>query len=248
MRPRARGVRQEAPSSRRGADRWSGGKSPRKGNSVQAKEDRRALTARRGTGAIVAYSPHVGTHRGRLRNLHGKQLLESHTLSASRCMSATSSQLHGALMRAGQLLLAGELEQAAAACRSILQGAPDQPAAIHMLGLAQARLGAPAEAEPLLRRSLSLEPANQDFRLNFGNFLRDLGRLTEAEAEYRGVLAQVPGASKARHQLALTLADLGRHAEAESEARQTLAADPRDAESWSLLGYVLANQGRLLEA
>jgi len=163
-------------------------------------------------------------------------------------MIATSSQLQSALLRAGQLLQQGEWEQAAAACRSVLEGAPDQPAATHWLGLARARLGAPAEAETLLRRSLLLEPANHEFRLNFGNFLRDLKRLSEAEAEYRSVLAQVPGARKARHQLALTLDDLGRLAEAETEARRTLAAEPRDAESWSLLGFVLANQGRLLEA
>ncbi len=115
-------------------------------------------------------------------------------------------------MRAGQLLLQGELEQAAAACRSVLEGAPDQPAATHLLGLARAGLGVPAEAEPLLRRSLRLDPANHEFRLNFGNFLRDLGRLSEALAEYREVLAQVPGARKARHQLALTLDELGRRA------------------------------------
>jgi Flp pilus assembly protein TadD len=137
-------------------------------------------------------------------------------------MNATSSQLQGALIRAGQLLLQGELQQSAAACRSVLERAPDQPAATHLLGLAQARLGVPGEAEPLLRRSLSLEPANHEFRLNFGNFLRDCGRLSEAEAEYRQVLAQVPGARKARHQLALTLFDLGRRAEAETEARRTL--------------------------
>src|SRR5580698_4869196 len=106
---------------------------------VQAREDGCGLrTARYGMGAIVTSPPHIAAHRGRLRNPHEKQSLASYTLSASQCMSATSPQLHGALMRAGQLLLGGELEQAEAACRSILQGAPDQPAATHILGLAQA--------------------------------------------------------------------------------------------------------------
>lgn len=163
-------------------------------------------------------------------------------------MIGTASELQGALARAGVLLQQGEYEQAAAACRSVLAAVPDQPAATHLLGLARARLGLPVDAETLLRRSLSLEPANHEFQVNFGNFLRRQGRLSEAEAEYRAVLSRFPVARKARHQLALTLDDLGRHAEAETEARRSLAEEPREAEGWSLLGFVLTNQGRLLEA
>jgi Flp pilus assembly protein TadD len=160
----------------------------------------------------------------------------------------SESELQSAMARAGEFLQQGQPEQAATACRSVLATLPDHPAATHMLGLARGRLGEAVEAESLLRRSLSLEPANHQFRVNFGNFLRRLGRLSEAEAEYRAVLARFPGARKARHQLALTLDDLGRRAEAEAEARRSLAEDPREAEGWSLLGYVLSNQGRLLEA
>ena len=162
-------------------------------------------------------------------------------------MIGTASELQGAMARAGALLQQGQFEQAAAACRSVLAMLPDHPAATHLLGLARGRLGDPTGAETLLRRSISLEPANHEFRVNFGNFLRRLGRLSEAEAEYRAALARFPGARKARHQLALTLDDLGRGVEAEAEARRSLAEDPRG-ESWSLLGFVLKNQGRVLEA
>jgi len=159
-----------------------------------------------------------------------------------------TAELQSAMARAGELLQQGQLDQAADLCRSVLAALPDHPAATHLLGLALARLGDAAGGETLLRRSLSLQPANHEFQVNFGNVLRRLGRLSEAEAEYRTVLARVPGARKARHQLALTLDDLGRPAEAEAEARRALAADPGEAEAWSLLGFVLTNQGRLLEA
>jgi Flp pilus assembly protein TadD len=163
-------------------------------------------------------------------------------------MSSSPAELQSALVRANQLLERGNLEEAAAACRAVLATAPNQSAAIHLLGLARARLGATDEAELLLRRSLALEPANHQFRVNFGNFLRRMGRLSDAAAEYRAALALFPGARKARHQLALTLDDLERRAEAEVEARRLVAEEPRDSESWSLLAYVLGNQGRLLEA
>jgi Flp pilus assembly protein TadD len=152
------------------------------------------------------------------------------------------------LAQASELLQQGKLDQAAAACMSVLSAAPNHPAAIHMLGLARGRLGAAADAEQLLRRSLALQPANHQFRVNFGNFLRRLGRLQEAETEYRTVLAQFPDAPKARHQLALTLEDLGRSAEAEAEVRHLVQQLPHDAEARSLLGYILTNQQRLLEA
>jgi Flp pilus assembly protein TadD len=155
-----------------------------------------------------------------------------------------------ALSRASQLLDQGNPEQAASACISVLASAPDHPTATHLLGLARARLGVTgeAEAERLLRRSLALAADNHDFRVNFGNFLRRLGRLQDAEAEYRVALGQMPTARKARHQLALTLDDLGRRPEAEAECRNLLQRYPNDGEAWSLLGYILNNQQRLFEA
>jgi len=152
------------------------------------------------------------------------------------------------LSQAGDLLRQGAHEQAAAACLAVLAGAPDHGAATHLLGLARGRLGATEEAERFLRRSLALEPANDQFRVNFGNFLRRTGRLAEAEAEYRAVLARNPEVRKARHQLALTLADQGRPAEAEVESRRLRELHPRDPEVLSLLGYVLTKQRRLIEA
>lgn len=152
------------------------------------------------------------------------------------------------LARASELLQEGKLDEAAAACDAVLACIPHQPNATHLLGLARGRSGATAEAEQLLRRSLVLEPANHQFRVNFGNFLRRLGRFQEAEAEYRAVLTQHPEARKARHQLALTLDDLGRRAEAEAECRRLIEQDPRDSEAWLLLGFVLRNQQRRLEA
>jgi Flp pilus assembly protein TadD len=157
-----------------------------------------------------------------------------------------------ALSRASEMLQQGKPEQAATACTSVLSSAPDHPTATHLLGLAHARLGntpeGTAEAERLLRRSVTLEPGNHHFRVNFGNFLRRIGRLQDAETEYRAALAQAPDARKARHELALTLDDLGQRVEAEAECRRLLQQYPGDAEGWSLLGYILNNQQRLFEA
>jgi Flp pilus assembly protein TadD len=160
----------------------------------------------------------------------------------------SSSSVASVLTQIGAMLERGQLEEATAACLAVLAAAPENATATHLLGLARARTGSPAHAEQLLRRSIELEPANVQFQVNLGNFLRRAGRFSEAEGVYRAVLVQLPGARKARHQLSLTLDDLGRRAEAESEARRLASEQPRDAEAWSLLGYLLANQSRLFEA
>jgi Flp pilus assembly protein TadD len=152
------------------------------------------------------------------------------------------------LMQANEWLRQGQLDQAAAACASVLSAVPRHPTATHLLGLVRSRLGDSEEAERLLRRSLELQPANEQFRLGLANFLRRAGRYADAETQYRAVLSQKPDSVPARHQLALTLADLGRGGEAESECRRLLEKDPRAADAWSLLGYILSNQQRLLEA
>jgi len=158
------------------------------------------------------------------------------------------SSLNSARSQIDQLLQQGKLQEAAAACLKILATSPGDAPAMHLLGLARARMGQGPEAERLLRRSIELEPANPLFRVNFGNFLRRHGRLPEAEAVYRATLQFAPYSRGARHNLALTLAELGRNPEAEIESRRLLTEDPRDPEAWSLLAFVLTNQSRLTEA
>jgi Flp pilus assembly protein TadD len=160
----------------------------------------------------------------------------------------SSSGVASALSQIGSLLEQGQVAQAVDACLAILAASPDNASALHLLGLARARLGQAGEAEHLLRQSIQREPFNHAFQINFANFLRRAGRLSEAEAEYRTALQAAPTARKARHNLALTLAELGRHGEAESESRRLLAEDDRDSEAWSLLAFVLTHQNRLFEA
>jgi len=160
----------------------------------------------------------------------------------------SASHLAGLLSQAGDLLNRDEPDRAAAACLSVLSSSPEHPTATHLLGLARARMGQTDLAEQLLRRSVSLEPANHLFQVNIGNFLRRRGRLEEAEAEFRRVLQSVPAARKARYDLALTLSELKRHSEAEAECRRLLVEDDRDADAWSLLGLVMNEQNRLFEA
>jgi uncharacterized protein (TIGR02466 family) len=133
-------------------------------------------------------------------------------------------------------------------CRAILTAEPDNPEAMHLLGLVRRQAGDAAGAEPLLRRSVELCPARSEFRLNLSNLLSAGGRLDEAQAELRRALAAEPSSRAARLALARLLVRVGRYAEAESEARLLLVRDDRDAEAWAAVAGAQRDRGKLAEA
>jgi Flp pilus assembly protein TadD len=152
------------------------------------------------------------------------------------------------LVTIAQLLQAGRLAEAERGCRALLAAAPNQPAAVHMLGLIREQAGDAPAGEQLVRQSLAFEPGNSQFRLNLAHLLRRRGRLPEAQQAYRQVLERAPAERAARHALAATLSDLGQLAAAETECRVLLGQAAGDADVWALLAFVLSNQNKLAEA
>ena len=131
----------------------------------------------------------------------------------------TAAELDTQLTQASASFNRGELVQAEGMCRTVLAAAPNNAAALHLLGLVRARGGDRQGGEELLRRSVELDPADTRLRLNFATFLRRAGRLEEAERVYRRALQLAPGERGARHGLVLTLDSLGRAREAEIHCR-----------------------------
>jgi Flp pilus assembly protein TadD len=160
----------------------------------------------------------------------------------------TAAELDTQLSRATASFSRGELAQAESMCRTVLAAAPNNPAALHLLGLVRARGGDARGGEELLRRSVELDPTEPRLRLNLATFLRRAGRLEEAERVYRRLLQLAPGERGARHGLVLTLDSLGRAREAEIQCRTLVDSDRVNPDGWAALGLVLANQNRLLEA
>jgi predicted Zn-dependent protease len=151
-------------------------------------------------------------------------------------------------MAIASMLQAGRLREAEQACGSLLARSPRLPAALHLLGLIREQSGVAPGGEELLRQSIALEPANQEFQLNLAQLLRRRGRLEEAETVLRALLAAAPTMRAARQMLAVLLADRGRHAAGELEARTLMEHGADDADAWSLLAFTLGNQSRFAEA
>src|SRR4051794_17643064 len=101
-----------------------------------------------------------------------------------------------------QLHKKGLLPEARTAYRQLLELAPDQFIALHMLGVLESDTRNYQEAEIVLARAIAVDPQSADAHMGRGVALNKLGRHDEARESYRRALALRPN-------YALALSNLG---------------------------------------
>lgn len=143
---------------------------------------------------------------------------------------------------------AGHHKAAKDAYERVLRADPDQPDALHLLGVLAHREGDDDKATPLLRRAVELRPTQAEFHYHYGLALRDAGRLEWAIGQLEAALALHPAYTDAWNDLAATLAADGRLDEAEAACRRALTLEPRFAAAHLKLGDILMRVERSDEA
>ena len=138
----------------------------------------------------------------------------------------------------------GQLAAAARIYRRIIEIAPDQTDALHLLGLVVRRAGQAGAALRLLSRALRLDPAMAEPRLNLGNMLRDHGH-GAAAAAYRSAIALRPELAAAYESLGGLHRGQGRSAEAERACRRAIRLNPMAVEGHNGLANVLQERDEL---
>ncbi len=99
----------------------------------------------------------------------------------------------GDLQTATAYLKASRFLEAAKECRAILAKTPDQPDALHFLGLAQWQIGGDAaECAALIKRAMRLVPEQSHMHHNLAAILASSGDLEEAEKQYRHAITLNP--------------------------------------------------------
>lgn len=152
------------------------------------------------------------------------------------------------LQTALQYHQAGQLAQAEALYRKLLQMKPDQPQVLHLLGLVAYQRGDFAAAADEIRRAITLRPDVADYHNNLAVALRAAGRIGEAIAAYHEALRLTPHDAEVHRNLANACYALGRLEEAEAGYRRALHFAPDDAHAWAGLAEALSDQGRYEEA
>ncbi len=112
------------------------------------------------------------------------------------------------LEAANHYLRSGQLAEAEIACRQVLQIQPDQPQALHNLGIIAIKVEQYEVAVELLTRSMQSAPGAA-VCCNLGLALKALGHLEAAVEIYRDVLRYQPDHAATHHNLANALRKLG---------------------------------------
>ncbi|WP_395455299.1 tetratricopeptide repeat protein [Azospirillum melinis] len=104
---------------------------------------------------------------------------------------------------------AGRLNEAEPIYRKVLQLSPDEPDALHLLGVVLNGTERSDQAVKLIRRSLQLRSNFPPALYNLGNACWKAGRLTEAATAYRKSIAQDPSKSGIYINLGRCLEEMG---------------------------------------
>ena len=148
---------------------------------------------------------------------------------------------------AGAVLLhqGGRLTEAEAVYRQVLAEDPDNPDALHFLGVICHQRGRSADAVDLIRRAIAAAPGYADAHNNLGNVLKMLDRVEEAADAYRRALDLRPDDAPMQNNLGIALRWLGRVDEAIALHRRAIERAPRFAAAHLGLGQALRERGDL---
>jgi protein O-GlcNAc transferase len=143
---------------------------------------------------------------------------------------------------------AGRLDQAVAAYRGVLAIDPDEPDALHLLGVISHQVGQQPLAVQLIYQAIAKRPDNPDYRANLAEALRATGRFDEARSQLDTAIALAPNNPVLRLNIGTLLADMGDEIGALAAFSDAVALGPDLAEAHSNLGNLLLKKGRMIEA
>ena len=166
----------------------------------------------------------------------------------SPSLTQQSSGIQQALDLAIQHHSAGRLTEAESIYLQIMKADPNQPVAVHLLGVIAFQVGKNDMAVDLINMAITLDPGYADAHSNLGNALQELGKLDDAVASYNKALAIKPDFADAYSNLGKALKKLKRLDEAMASYHKALEIRPDYAEAHNNLGNVLKDLGKLDEA
>ena len=163
-------------------------------------------------------------------------------------MAKKRAKTHSILNRALICQRKGRFKEAADIYRQILLTSPNQPDALHFLGMLAHQTGQLGEAVQLIAQSLRVNPNNAGALSNLAGVLKDQRRFEEALQFYRAALAATPGDARVHSNLGNLFAEMGRLDEAAACHIRAVELDPKFAAAHCNLGSVLQSQNRTGEA
>jgi len=144
--------------------------------------------------------------------------------------------------------LAGRIPEAEAIYRQILSTDPQNPDALHRLGVLEMQKGEHASAVELIGQAVKLNPQAAHFHASLGQALSASGRATDAVAVFEQALVIRPDLVEALYGLGVTLQHLQQRDRAAEIYRRLLKINPDSCDAHNNLGNVLYASGKIAEA
>jgi tetratricopeptide (TPR) repeat protein len=141
----------------------------------------------------------------RIKKLADKGARKTKSTQASSPTPQEQEQTQQALDLAVQHHKAGELPKAEGIYQQILQANPNQPVALHLLGLIAYQYGKNDLSVDLMTKALAVRPDYAEAHCNLGISLSDQGKLDGAVASYNKALTINPDYAEAHNNLGNTL-------------------------------------------
>ncbi|MDZ4850429.1 MAG: tetratricopeptide repeat protein [Pirellulaceae bacterium] len=127
--------------------------------------------------------------------------------------------------------------------RQILQREPQNPDALHLLGVVKYQMGELAIANAMISEAILLRPDHAAFHCNLGLILRNQGDLEAAYAAFNRAIALQPIYPEAFHNLGIVLDDRGDFHAAAIAHQQAIHLRPDYTDAYSHLGFALDKLG-----
>jgi tetratricopeptide (TPR) repeat protein len=140
---------------------------------------------------------------------------------------------------------AGRLKRASAIYHKILTKAPDNPDALHLLGVIALSDRRPERAIQLIGKAIAVSPRSAETYSNLGNAQHAAGRPAEACASYRRAIDLNPNFAAAHNNLGRVLCEEGDFAAALASCERAVEIAPNLPEAHNNLGNALRGLGRL---
>ncbi len=144
--------------------------------------------------------------------------------------------------------MAGDLSHAEALYRSILEGDPEQPDALHFMGILLHQTGVSDTGLEFVKQSLQHAPLRADWHNDLGNLLVERGDLVSAAEAFRNAVLLDSRNAHAWNNLGAVLERQGQTEEAESAYSFAIDLDPLFADALNNMGNLLSAQGKEVEA
>ena len=130
----------------------------------------------------------------------------------------------------------GLIEEAENVYNDILQVVPDQPDALHYLGVIAHQSGDGEKAIRLIEQSISVNPDQPNALNNLGNVYKELGQLENAKIAYNRVLELAPEHADTLVNIGIILRQFSKPKESIGMFIKALEADPKHGDAHHNLG------------